>query len=229
VAWRSAKAVNGIFAGVTENLMVFFAVPLVVGLIYRWRHGSSRQERLIVLAMLTVNAVLLFTRYVWVEPTSLRRYSLPMVALTIFYVPVGLELMAQWFSSRWGRTARFWLHVLTAIGLAICLPKLIRPLGEGKEDYRLLAQWLRDNTSTGTAIAVPDQRIAFYGDRRGLVYERRPDPRNVDYIVATLSEDGRGGLPDDWQKVYTPPNQKQSRKQFVIYSKPVTRAAVPAG
>ncbi len=223
LALRSAMALNRIFAGVTENLMVFFAVPLIVGFAHRWRHGASRHERLLITTLLATNVALMFARYVWIEPTSLRRYSLPLVALTIFYIPVGLELMAQWLARRWGRSERVWLYVLMGTGIALCLPKLVQPLGAGKEDYRSLAQWLRENTPAGATVAVPDQRIAFYAGRRGLVYQRQPDRRDVDYIIGTMREDGRGGLPSDWQKVYTPPEQKHGGRQFAIYSKPAGR------
>jgi hypothetical protein len=235
VVMRSVRALQFIGAGVIENLMGLFALALVVGLIYRWRHGASPQERILMAAVLGVNVILMFSRYVWVEPSSLRRYGIPMVALTIFYVPVGLEFMAKWLMKRfgryvprvlsWGISERFCLFVLVAAGTAICLPKLVRPLGAGKEDYRLLSLWLHGNTPANAMIAVPDPRIAFYADRKALVYEDRPDPRKVDYIVAAAPNGGRDAFLTHWDRVYTQPNQQSSRKQLSVYRRPAAPAA----
>jgi hypothetical protein len=233
VARRSAAALGYILRGVVDNLMVFFVLPLILGCIYRWRYGATGPEKMLMAAVLIVNGMLMFGRYVWVLPDSSRRYGLPMVALTIFYVPAGLELIAQWLANfcRRGKTKmscrlskRFWVYTLTILGVAICLPKLLQPLGAGKEDYRTLAQWLRDNTPVDARIAVPDRRIAFYADRDGFSYDGQPISWEVNYIVANSSEDSRA-LADRWSPVYSQPRQKSSRGQFVVYTRPTPPVA----
>ncbi len=234
VGLRSAKALGCIARGIMDNLMVFFVLPLLVGFVHRWRHDASRQERILVVAILLANSMLVFTRYVWIEPDPSRRYSMPLVALTIFYVPVGLEVMAQWLANLCGRlvsgtspwriSERSWMSALAALGIVICLPKLVQPLGAGKEDYRSLARWLHDNTPANAVIAVPDKRMAFYADRKGLSYEQQPELRAAHYVVTTTAESGRIGLPGHWKQVYVQPSPtKDGRRQLAVYS----RAAAP--
>jgi hypothetical protein len=106
------------------------------------------------------------------------------------------------------------------VGVAICIPKLVRPLGDGKEDYRQAAQWLRSNTPVGATVAVPDQRIAFYADRKGPVYEYQTDPREVDYIVAIVPQDGSEGPLSHWDRAYVSPADKSRAKRLVVYRRP---------
>jgi len=72
--------------------MVFFLAPWCVGLYYRMRHDADALERVLMTAVIVVNAGADARRYVWVAPTMERRYCLPLVALTIFYVPIGLSI-----------------------------------------------------------------------------------------------------------------------------------------
>jgi hypothetical protein len=230
LALRSAEAINALIEGFAENLAFFFMLPLCIGFIHRWRHEATRQEQVLIGGLVVVNAALMFARYVWIEPTSLRRYGMPMVAMTIFYIPVGFELMARWLAGwcnrhlaplwSWRPSEWFWLYAMTMVGVAICIPKLVRPLGDGKEDYRQAAQWLRSNTPVGATVAVPDQRIAFYADRKGPVYEYQTDPREVDYIVAIVPQDGSEGPLSHWDRAYVSPADKSRAKRLVVYRRP---------
>jgi hypothetical protein len=57
---------------------------------------------------------------------------------------------------------------LLVIGIVICVPKLFRPIRIEKKGYRLAAEWLKENTTKEDVIAVPDIRISFYAERKGV-------------------------------------------------------------
>jgi hypothetical protein len=71
-----------------------------------------------------------------------------------------------------------------AVGVAICLPKLIRPLRIEKQGYRDAVKWLKENTTQEDLIAVPDNRIGFYAERNISLSESKNAFGGVDYIVS---------------------------------------------
>lgn len=224
---RLPGAVDKLFDGFAESLMVFFLVPWGVGLYYRMRDESDRLERALMAAVIAVNVGLILGRYLWVSPTVERRYCLGMVALTIFYVPVGLERIAGWLSRRAvarDRQQGFpkehtspWFVVLAMIGIGICLPKLLTPLYGDKDSYAKAIQWLRENTRAGDVIAVPDNRLAFYAERTGLVYRKEADPRRVDAIVKILDKGAKAAVPAGWSEELSVPINDRRGRTLVIY------------
>jgi hypothetical protein len=221
-------AVDRLFDGFAENLMVFFLVPWCVGLYYRMRYESDRLERALMTAVIAVNIGLILGRYMWVSPTMERRYCLTLVALTTFYIPLGLERIALWLS-RWtlatggseglfsGRNST-WFHVLVLIGIGICLPKLLTPLYAEKDSYVKAIQWLRDNTRPQDVTAVPDNRLTFYTERPGLVYRGEPDPRRADYIVEIIEKDTTPKPPPGWSLEYSRGIGDRRGRTIVIYN-----------
>ncbi len=224
---RLPAALNRLFAAFAESLMVFFLAPWVVGLHYRMRHEAGRLERVLIPAVVVVNAGLIVGRYVWVSPGVERRYCLACVALTIFYVPVGLERIAHWLSHRTAsgdgpdersdRRRVIWFHILAIIGLAICLPKLLTPPSADKNSYMKAIEWLRDNTRAQDVIAVPDSRLTFYAQRPGLVYHGAVDPRRADYIVRIAGQDAGASPPSDWSQEYSVPVNDRRGRILTIY------------
>jgi hypothetical protein len=223
-------AAHSIFDALTEDLAGVFFVPWLLGLYGRLRSkaghteirnskfefrnsdfGVSPIERVLVIALLVVNVGLMLGRHVWIAPGSDRRYSLGLLALTIFYVPAGLDMIAQWlnhlFSRRGSAADRghspSCFYLLMAIGVAVCITWLLLPPRADRTSYRTMARWLQQNTGTDDVIAVPDPRLSFYADRRGVVYDRHFDPRQVDYVVRI--EDDKAQTPEDWQAEYTIP------------------------
>jgi hypothetical protein len=75
-----------------------------------------------------------------------------------------------------------WFLILLLIGIAICIPKLFRPVRIEKQGYREAAEWLRENITPKDIIAVPDKRISFYAERKGLIYDKRV-PKQAKYVV----------------------------------------------
>ena len=56
-----------------------------------------------------------------------------------------------------------------------------------KRSYREAAKWLNQNTASSEVIAVPDRRIAFYAERKGLVYDKNI-PMELKYVVVVMKE-----------------------------------------
>ncbi len=224
---RWPGAVDRLFDGFAESLMVFFLVPWGLGLYSRMRYEADRLERVLMTAVIVVNVGLILGRYVWVAPDLERRYCLPLVALTIFYVPVGLERIAIRLNRRDIPTEKskgladkhssMWFHILALIGIGICLPKLLTPLYAEKDSYVKTIQWLRDNTRPEDVTAVPDSRLAFYAQRPGLLYRSEPDPRRADYIVRILGRNPKAVAPEGWSQEYSVPIHDRRGGTLVIY------------
>jgi len=205
--------IHAVLDGVASNLMGFFLLPLCVGLAYRLRYEADWQERVLMIAAIAVNVTVMLGRFLWVEPTSARRYSTGLVVLCIAYIPVGLERMAHWLRVAADRVfgdhgraehgERVWFYSLLIVGIVICLPELLEPLHAEKAGCRDVAAWLRTHTQADAVIAVPDERISFYADRIGRVYRNLADPRTVDYVVVEARGDESDHHPAGWERRYS--------------------------
>ena len=118
-----------------------------------------------------------------------RRHCLPLVVFTIFYVPIGLRILGEWLAVKFpkgrlenDRKPQLWFFILVITGLAICTPKLLRPIHTDKQTYKTAAQWLKENTQENDLIAVFDKRISFYAERKRFLYEQNI-PRWAQYAV----------------------------------------------
>ncbi|MCU0914697.1 MAG: glycosyltransferase family 39 protein [Planctomycetes bacterium] len=222
---RLAEAVTQVFAGVAENLMVILFAPWVLGLYCRFRRPGDRLEQLLILALILVNVTLMVARHVNFGAGEDRRYSLGMLALTVFYIPPGLEILsrrlAAWkppLAPRWS-----WFHLLVAIGILVCVPKLLKPSRVEKAGYRATAAWLRQNTNTDEVIAAPDSRICFYAQRPGIIYEESLDTKGANYLVLVCRAGGPAA-PAGWQQEYASPAGGKHREVLAVYRAPhVTR------
>jgi hypothetical protein len=223
---RAVDAIDAVFDGLSEKLMVFFLVPLCVGLVYRLRYEAGLAERVLMIAVVVVNVGLMFGRHMWLGPQSVGRYSVGMIALSTCYIPTGLAVMARWlrgcadriFGDR-GRPElgeRVWFGVLLAVGVAICLPKLLRPMHAGSQGGRDVAVWLREHTVAKDIIAVPDGRIVLYAGRQGRLYHQWPDPRQADYVVI-LKTKGSSGPPKGWDERYSCWANERQGTRWVVY------------
>jgi len=189
------EAIVRVFEVIGENLMYFFVLPLVIGLYHRFGKKSEATdiERFFVPAFIVFNVVILILLYCNYNYIN-RRHSLPIIVFTIFYVPIGLQIMADWLKSKGciGRSEanqhpRVLFFVLLAAGIAICLPKLVRPVRIEKQCYKEAAMWLKENTTFEDDIAVPDSRISFYAERRGIVYDKKV-PERGSYVVRIFKD-----------------------------------------
>ena len=201
-ASASADVINalaGLVREISDNMMHFFMVPLVIGFCEQCRRMRKvlLTEWFFIYALLTlylVMMVLLKINYGYIG----RRHCMPMVVFAAFYVPAGLQILARWLcrkTSKNGSAAeeniRRWFFILIAVGFGICAAKLARitPLRWDKQGYKDAAEWLSKNTAPTDIIAVTDKRIAFYAERKGLLYDEKI-PKRADYVVRIVrSED----------------------------------------
>ena len=220
------EAVDRAFAGVVENLMVVFFVPWLLGLYWRLRYQAERTERVLMVAVVAVHLALILGRHTVFGAGDDRRYSIGMIALTIFYVPVGIEVMARWLSYlpplprlAWMSLAQrqsAWFHGLVAVGIVVCLPKLVLPSPGNKAGYLAASEWLRQHTPANAVVAVPDIRISFYGQRQGLRYGKYADSRRADYVVV-IDAGGNVQVPAPWRREYSVLVDRRSKKTLTIY------------
>lgn len=219
-------AADDLFTGVAEDLMIFFLVPWILGSYCRLRYLAGRVERILVPALIGVSVILVIGRHLGFGAGEDRRYSLALIALTIFYIPVGLDIFAWWIDlvhALWHprRMVRilphtFWFYLLLAGGVAICLPKLLTPVRADKAGYRAAAEWLRQNTKAEAVLAVPDNRIPLYAQRRGLFYTQYPDWRRADHVVV-IGERAQMWVPQGWRREYAVPVDRSSSATLIIY------------
>jgi hypothetical protein len=193
------EAIGKIFNTAGENLMWFFMLPLVIGLYHGFRHNAKFEEQFLITVFVLANMAMMILQYSYNSPHASRRWSLPLVAMTAFYIPIGLQVFGSWLGNIFLRSQRenrenpqLYFFVLLAVGVAICLPKLFRPLGIHKDGYKKAAIWLNENATEDSIIAVPDSRISFYAERKGLIYTENV-PEQAKYIVTILK---RGETPE---------------------------------
>lgn len=224
------RVANLIFRSISDNLMQYFLLPLCVGLWYRLRYEAGPYERALMIAIVTVSVALMVGRYLWIQPVVARRYSLGLIALTIAYVPVGLDVIAQWLArlvkshSRQAPSERTlqrrWFCLLVVVGATICLPKLVAREDDKNSAYLAAVRWLRDHTAADAAIAVPDCRIGFYAEREYVLYEWHVNPRRVDYIVTVSQADAPGAVPPDWAETFSLQIESNGGKSLAIHKHP---------
>ena len=130
-----------------------------------------------------------------------RRHTFPLVAMTVFYIPAGLNVMAKWWCGRTKKNTDAdvsrMFFILLAVGVGICLPKLLGNSSD-KEGYLAAADWIGANTAEDAVIAVPDSRISFYAEREGLYLESLKEKKGGDYYVEIVEGDEKGGEVSYW-------------------------------
>ena len=191
------KAFCRLIGEISENLMYFFLPALLVGFYFHFnkKNGSITIERFFVPVFIVLNIIMMILlRYS--QGYISRRHCLPLIVFSIFYVPIGLQVFAEWLSSRFAKGSlennpkpQLWFFILVAVGVAICLPKLVRPLRIEKRGYREVVTWLKENTAEEDLIAVPDHRIGFYAERDISTSEDKSVSKEIDYIVSLVKDE----------------------------------------
>ena len=194
------KAIGEIFRTIGENLMWFFLPAWVIGLYYRFRSNVKKEELFLITTFILVSLTMMILRYCYIQLHVSQRWSLPLITFTIFYIPVGLGVIGDWLGNKLStnrqksdasKRERFsWFLVLLFVGICICIPKLLRPIRIAKQGYRDTAQWLKVNTIATDIIAVPDRRLSFYADRKGVLFAGGRVPRNCEYAIKQFQSQG---------------------------------------
>jgi hypothetical protein len=222
------KALSDIFNTIGENLMWFFMPALVIGLYYRFRGNAKCEELFLITTLVLVSVTMMVLRYYYIELVVSKRWSLPLATFTIFYIPVGLHIIGDWLNKRGFHPKQkteikerrlSWFVILFLIGIGICMPKLLRPVRIEKQGYRDAAKWLRENTAVMDILAVPDNRVAFYAERKGLIYDRHV-PSDAKYAVRIVKSEGEwpefDGAVERQYSVWVDQRRKRGKK-LVIY------------
>ena len=212
------------------SLMHFFLPALLVGIHSRFRKKSDPtvEERFFVTAFVILNILMMLLLCCQSGYIS-KRHCLPLVVLTIFYVPAGLHILGEWIGTLFSRCVRkpCWagsaklasLYVLLVGSLVTCLPRLIRPIHLEKQGYRDAAEWLTNNTAKSDIITVPDRRISFYAEREGYLYGNKVFERFTYALKIMGDENEEPNLGRPVQKKYSVlvDKRKKRGKKLVIY------------
>lgn len=221
-----AKAIGGLIREISDNLMHFFIPALLLGIYSRFRKQSTATdvERFFVPAFIVFNVIMMVLLHCnWQYIT--RRHCLPLAVFTVFYVPIGLQILADWLMRKFSKgrlennqKSQLWFFILVITGLAICTPKLLRPIRVKKKAYKAAAQWLKENTQENDLIAVSDKRISFYAQRKGLVYDKNI-PEGAKYAVKIVKgEDEKLDVGRAVRKELSLwVDQQEKTKKIVIY------------
>jgi len=231
VSTNVLKAFGEIFETIGENLMWFFMPALVIGFYYRFRGNAQREELFLITTFVLVNVTMMVLRYCYIQLTVSKRWSLPLITFTIFYIPVGLQVLGRKIDNLLCKTvckndisdiseegSRRWFFILLIIGIIICSPKLLRPIRTEKQGYKQAAKWLRENTAPADVIAVPDRRISFYAERKGLIYDKKVSKRAKYVVKIVKDEDKKPEFGRTVQERYSVwMNKREKKKRIVIY------------
>jgi hypothetical protein len=169
------KAFCVLFESVGDLLMWFFVPFLVLGLWdYFRRRIEFERKHFFVAILILFNVFLLswlYHRFGYIS----QRHVLPLTAIMVFFVPQGLRATASLLQAKLSGSPFFmkadqkiYFFVLMALGIGLCIPKLIRPSHYDKADYLAAACWLKDHTNEQDIVMVPDLRISFYAERKGV-------------------------------------------------------------
>jgi len=221
-------AVKKLTERIGENLMYFFMPPLIVGLYYHFRRPKEvlTDGRLFISALVILYITMMMMLHINFGYMS-RRHFMPMIVFTAFYIPTGLLIIADWIGginikgneNKQKNTQKLFFILLTT-GILICLVKLSGITGVERKGYREAAKWLKENTAPTDIIAVPDLRISFYAERKGMLNESGELTADINYAVRTVKKtgDSEKNIPSGMSEVWSSPTSKKGGV-VLIYEK----------
>ncbi|MHB9069806.1 MAG: glycosyltransferase family 39 protein [Sedimentisphaerales bacterium] len=213
------KAFGKLTERIGENLMYFFLLPLAVGLYYHFRRPKEllADGRLFISALVILYATMMMMLHINFGYMS-RRHFMPMIVFTVFYIPTGLLIIAEWIgginikgNEDKQKNTQKWFFILLTTGMLICFVKLSGITGAERKGYREAAAWLNKNTAVADIIAVPDLRISFYAERKGLLNESGGLTADIKYAVRTVKKtgDSEKNIPSGMSEVWSSPTSKR--------------------
>ena len=218
-----AGAVVKIFENIGDTLMWFFLLSYLIGIFLHFKKNKPLEPNQFFIIVLVIINILIM---VWLYSSHgymSGRHTLPLVVFTMFYIPTGLQALASGLNSKFSRGyehSHRWFAILMVIGIAVCVPKLLKPLHYDKLAFRRAAQWLAQNTESSAILAVPDYRISFYAERQSIKMLDETIPDAAQYVVKLFSaKDGEQELKQEQQFEKLMPTESDDNKGFVIYKR----------
>jgi hypothetical protein len=207
-----------------ENLYYYFFPFMVIGLCLFYLRSHRNSFSMWFMAGFIVFNIIMLTvlHHCWGYIS--RRHLLPLTAMTVFFVPPGLDAAAGLLCRR--KTGRadtrqkntvFW--IMFAVGLIVCVPKLAKPTSS-EIGFRKAADFLRQHTPKDAVLAVPDRRIAFYAERFGHVRQSPSEGGSWDYLVVIEDHETQSvepALPSLVRLFSCPLREIRSKKDVVVY------------
>ena len=223
---RSIIGDDTLVTNVCETLMYYFVPGLLIGSYYYFRKQSKTSEQtFFATAFLVVNVALLLWQSLCRNCLS-KRHTLALVAFTVFYIPIGLHIIAGWISERTSKNnvivpknRQRWFLILMVVGMSICLPKLLSPIRIEKQGYRETANWLREIMLPDDIVAVPDVRIGFYSERKWVRYWDDNITAQTKYVVRVVkNKDEKPKFNRTVQEKYSVwIDRREKKKRLVVY------------
>lgn len=190
------------------NLMYFFAIFWLIGLYCYFKNLKNRTQYCrFIIAMFILIYIFILTIPVLGGNALSKRYSFPLVAITIFYVPFGIRKSSD---SIVKCKKNNWFVIIMVIGLIICFGKLIKTvINDNKKQYYFeIAKWVNTNTLANDKIYSFDPRITLYADRNYV----KNYLDSVNYVIKQANE--KPILTKDWSKIK---EFKEDNKHIIIY------------
>jgi len=219
-------AAGQLLQGLSENLMYFFILPAVIGCWRFFKHPKKDKTNRWLVGMLigfyVLALCLLYINWGYIS----RRHVLALTAILCFFVPSGLEVISKWLcrsNDKNCRSSETWFIVLAAVGIAICIPKLLRPIGHDKAHYREASAWIAENTPLRSRFYTFDKRIPFYANRPYRIYSdgRKFKADFKQRYLITSSKDGQLEIPLPREMTLQAEFSSEKKdKTVLIYKKP---------
>lgn len=209
---------------VGETLMWFFVPALLIGA-YKFVRNAKRYEpeQFFMSAIIVFNVPLMIWLYCSAGYMSVR-HTLSLVVFTVFYIPAGMYVLADLLNKKVLKkeNSNLGFVILIAIGIAICVPKLLRPLRYDKVTVHKAAQWLVENSETNDLIGSADPRVGFYAERNSIYCDGIIVPQEVKYLVRIFKRAKDVPAEDSgrYRKVFSFEDDVKKRL-VVIYEKPL--------
>jgi len=206
----------------SEMLMYYFVPALLVGVASLRREVPPSEDKRLLGMFLAGNVAILLLRHCLFGHTLSERYLLPLAAVGAPVIALGIHTMTASLLRALrrevtDRSRRVVFIVLVAVGVGICLPKLLRPVRPDKARYITAGRWLAENTPTGCRIAVPDWRIGFYAEREFSHVWGVGFPVDCDYVVKIYAPGQKWMLSPDFPRLHTIELHDRKSRTIVVY------------
>jgi 4-amino-4-deoxy-L-arabinose transferase-like glycosyltransferase len=221
LATNLAGSIIKVLKRIAENLFYYFFIFALIGFYSRFIAGFKKltdTEKTFATGFILLNFIMLIWLFYNFGYVS-RRHCLPLSLLFLLYSPIGLEIVSEKISSSFKSNSVFWFHLLVIVGIFICMPALLEPKRKDTAGFLDAAQWLRQNTKPEDLIAVPDLRISFYAQRKGIQANKKEDLNGADFgVIKVKAED----TAPDWgeELVWFWVDTEKKENKLIIYKLP---------